>query len=101
MITGAHDVAEGGLVVALAEACLAGGATGIGATVSLPAGIEPFGEAPGRAFIVCGEAEALAALPGATVIGAAGGDRLVIEGLLDLAVSELHDARERGLLGFL
>ena len=44
---------------------------------------------------------ALAGLAGATVIGRAGGERLVIDGLLDLAVSELHDARERGLLGFL
>ncbi|HET9103653.1 MAG TPA: phosphoribosylformylglycinamidine synthase subunit PurL [Solirubrobacteraceae bacterium] len=101
VVTGAHDVADGGLVVALAEACLAGGATGIGATITLPGGIEPFGEAPGRAFVVSGDPEALAGLPGAAVIGRAGGERLVIDGLLDLAVSELRDARERGLLGFL
>ena len=101
VLTSAHDVAEGGLIVALAEACLAGGAAGIGATVTMPAGVEPFGEAPGRAFVVSGDAEALSALPGATVIGRVGGERLVLEGLLDFTVSELYDARERGLLGFL
>ena len=101
VLTSAHDVAEGGLVVALAEACLAGGAAGIGATVTIPAGVEPFGEAPGRAFVVSGDAGALSTLTGATVIGRVGGERLVLEGLLDLAVSELYDARERGLLGFL
>jgi len=100
-LASAHDVAEGGLAVALAEACLAGGATGLGARVSLPAGIDPFGEAPGRAFVVSGEESGLAALPGATVIGRVGGDRLAIDGLLDLAVSELSDAHEQGLLGFL
>jgi len=100
-LASAHDVAEGGLAVALAEACLAGGANGIGARVSVPAGVEPFGEAPGRAFVVSGEESVLAALPGATVIGRVGGDRLAIDGLLDLAVSELSNARERGLLRFL
>ena len=38
----AHDIAEGGLAVALAECCVAGQ---IGATVRLPDGIEPFAEA--------------------------------------------------------
>ncbi|MDQ2897592.1 MAG: hypothetical protein M3Y09_18460, partial [Actinomycetota bacterium] len=84
-----------------AEACVAGGALGIGARVALPAGIDPFGEAPGRAFIVSGDESALASLPGAVVIGRVGGERLEIDGLLDLPVSELSDARERGLLGFL
>jgi phosphoribosylformylglycinamidine synthase len=98
---GARDVAEGGRAVALAEACLAGGAHGIGARVALPDGVDPFGEAPGRAFVVSGEASVLATLPGATVIGRVGGDRLVIDGLLDVAVPELSDARERGLIGFL
>jgi hypothetical protein len=36
-----------------------------------------------------------------TIIGRVGGERLDIEDLLDLALSELHEARERGLLGFL
>jgi phosphoribosylformylglycinamidine synthase len=87
----AHDVAEGGVAAALAECCIAGG---IGASVRLPHGLDPFGEAPGRGFIVSGSAEALA---GFVVIGRVGGDSLAIEGLLELALSELRDARERGL----
>ena len=47
----AHDIAEGGIAVALAECCIAGG---IGARVRLPEGLAPFGEAPGRAFVVSG-----------------------------------------------
>jgi phosphoribosylformylglycinamidine synthase subunit PurL len=87
----AHDVAEGGVATALAESCIAGG---IGASVRLPHGLNPFGEAPGRAFIVSGPAEALA---GFVVIGEVGGETLAIEGLLELAVSELRAARDAGL----
>ena len=87
-----HDVAEGGLAVALAECCIAGG---IGATVQFEDGLEPlFGEAPGRAFVVSGPEEALAGLP---VIGRVGGSELEIGGQLKLAVSALRDARDGGL----
>ena len=87
----AHDIAEGGVAVALAECVIAGG---LGATVDLPKGLDPFGEAPGRGFIVSGPRDALA---GFVVIGEVGGDALTIEGLLDIPVSELRDARESGL----
>jgi phosphoribosylformylglycinamidine synthase II len=97
LVHSAHDVAEGGLAVALAECCLAGR---LGARVWLPAEIEPFAEVPGRAFVVSGPEEDLVG-PGVTIIGRVGGERLDIEDLLDLALSELHEARERGLLGFL
>ena len=59
-----------------------------------PHGLDPFGEAPGRAFIVSGPTEALA---GFVVIGEVGGETLAIEGLLELAVSELRAARDAGL----
>jgi phosphoribosylformylglycinamidine synthase subunit PurL len=88
----AHDIAEGGIAVALAECCVAGG---IGARVSLPDGLEPFGEAPGCGYIVSGPEDAVSAL--GTVIGHVGGGRLEIVGLLDLSVSELGRARELGL----
>jgi len=91
----AHDIAEGGLVVAIAECCVAGG---IGAQVRLPQGLHPFAEAPGRAFVVSGVEAALA---GFEIIGRVGGDELELEGRLNVAVSELHDARERGLAQFL
>ena len=87
----AHDIAEGGAAAALAECCVAGD---LGASVRLPRGLDPFGEAPGRGFIVSGSRRRLA---GFVVIGEVGGDTLRIEGLLDLAVSELRSARDRGL----
>jgi phosphoribosylformylglycinamidine synthase subunit PurL len=87
----AHDIAEGGVATALAECCIAGG---IGASVRLPLGLDPFGEAPGRGFIVSGPPEALA---GFVMIGSVESDRLIIDGLLDVAVSDLHEARETGL----
>ncbi|HWD74220.1 MAG TPA: phosphoribosylformylglycinamidine synthase subunit PurL [Solirubrobacteraceae bacterium] len=91
----AHDIAEGGIAVALAECCIAGS---IGATVTLPEGIDPFAEAPGRAFIVSGPE---VALRGLTIIGRVGGDELELPGRLKLAVSDLAAARERGLAQYL
>jgi len=80
----AHDIAEGGLAVALAECCLAGG---IGARVEVA--LDVFGEAPGRAFVVSGPADALAGL---RIIGRVGGEELEIAGELKVAVRELRSA---------
>jgi phosphoribosylformylglycinamidine synthase II len=91
----AHDIAEGGLAVALSECCIAGR---LGAVVALPPGMDPFAEAPGRAFLVSGPGSALAGLP---IIGRVGGTQLELEGVLRIPISELHEAREQGLLGFL
>ncbi|HWE11896.1 MAG TPA: phosphoribosylformylglycinamidine synthase subunit PurL [Solirubrobacteraceae bacterium] len=91
----AHDIAEGGIAVALAECCVAGG---IGADVTLPAGLDPFAEAPGRAFIVSGPEPALTGL---TIIGRVGGDELELAGQLKVAVSDLAAVRERGLAQYL
>jgi phosphoribosylformylglycinamidine (FGAM) synthase-like enzyme len=89
----AHDVAEGGLGVALAECCLAGG-LGARARVEGPL----FAEAPGRCYVVSGPAEALAGLP---IIGEVGGEALEIEGRLNIAVSALRAAWEGGLADLL
>ncbi len=89
----AHDVAEGGLAVAVAECCIAGG---IGATVHVPAGIDLFAEAPGRAFVVSGDEQAVA---GFQLIGRVGGERLEIEGMLAVSLSELAGAWRGGLSG--
>jgi phosphoribosylformylglycinamidine synthase subunit PurL len=91
----AHDVAEGGIAVALAECCIAGG---LGATVSLPKGLAPFAEALGRAFIVSGPEEALREL---LVIGRVGGPSLRVEDVLEVEVSRLAAARSGGLGKFL
>jgi phosphoribosylformylglycinamidine synthase II len=90
----AHDIAEGGVAVAIAECCIAGG---FGATVALPEALDPFAEAPGRAFVVSGAEEDL---EGFRIIGHVGGSALEIEGVLKIAVSELRELRERGLTGY-
>jgi len=91
----AHDIAEGGILVAIAECCIAGG---IGAIVNLPEGLDPFGEDLGTAFIVSGPTEALEGLP---IIGAVGGRELVLSGVLNVPVSELTAARSDGLSALL
>jgi phosphoribosylformylglycinamidine synthase len=93
----AHDVAEGGLAVALAECCLAGG---IGARVDFGAPADDallFGEAPG-AFVVSGAWEALSRFGSAVrVLGQAGGDALSIEGVLVVPLADLAAAHAGGL----
>jgi phosphoribosylformylglycinamidine synthase subunit PurL len=92
----AHDVAEGGVAVALAECCIAGG---IGAR----AGGVPdlFGEGLG-AFVVSGARDALARFGAAArVLGEVGGDALVIEGELDVPVAELARVHRDGLAALL
>jgi phosphoribosylformylglycinamidine synthase II len=95
----AHDVAEGGVAVALAECCIAGG---VGATVAgLDGKEELFGEGPG-AFVVSGPPEALARFGAAArVLGEVGGDALVIEGSLDVPVAELARVHAEGLSALL
>jgi phosphoribosylformylglycinamidine synthase II len=97
-LSSAHDIAEGGLAVALAECCIAGG---IGATIKvlIDGGVqELFGEAPGRAFVVSGPEEALSEL--GRIIGRVGGEALVIPGCLEVAVSELRTIRNAGLVQY-
>ncbi|MBI2370731.1 MAG: phosphoribosylformylglycinamidine synthase subunit PurL [Deltaproteobacteria bacterium] len=105
LVRPAHDCAEGGLGVALAE-CTFG--SGLGARVRLTEGIRPdallFGESASRIVLSvpeahAGEVEALARVQGAPcqAIGRVGGDRLVIEGLVDVPVSACREAWARGL----
>jgi phosphoribosylformylglycinamidine synthase subunit PurL len=98
-LASAHDIAEGGAAVALAECCLAGG---LGASVEL-AGVAAgmmanlFGEGPGG-FVVSGgvqELRALGELAPVRVIGTVGGAALSIalgEGSLSATLEELTDA---------
>ena len=91
LVAGVHDISGGGLGVALAELAVR---SGIGLDV---AGVadhhELFTEAPSR-VVVCTTrrnevvARAAEAGVGFRVLGQAGGDRIVIEGLVDLAVAE-------------
>ncbi len=100
----AHDVSDGGLVVAFAE-CAFTGPKLVGATVRLPGTIRPdallFGESTGRVIVATSDAEALIELstqsgvPAARV-GETGGDRLLVgpiesEPWLDVEVALLHE----------
>jgi phosphoribosylformylglycinamidine synthase len=95
----AHDVAEGGVAVALAECAIA---SGLGAAVAgLSDEEELFGEGPG-AFVVSGDAEALKAFGAAArVIGEVGGDVLDIEGVLTVPLIDLERAHSGGLAALL
>jgi len=94
----AHDIAEGGLAVALAECCLAGG---LGARVHLERAPRPlqalFGEAPGG-FVVSGPEEALQALrreAKVLLVGAVGGPGLELVAprlRIDLSLERLAEA---------
>jgi phosphoribosylformylglycinamidine synthase len=94
----AHDVAEGGLLVALAECCIA---SGRGARIELDADEALlFGEGPG-AFVVSGDAAALRAFGSAAqVIGTVGGDALAI-GDTSIEVADLTARHEHGLADLL
>lgn len=95
-LSSAHDVAEGGVAVALAESAIH---SGLGATVGRLEDL--FGEGPG-AFIVTGPADAISAFgSAATVIGEVGGDALIIEGAVSLPVADLERAFSGGLADLL
>jgi phosphoribosylformylglycinamidine synthase subunit PurL len=101
-VRSAHDIAEGGLAVALAESALAGGK---GAQIDLPDARHPtpdtllFGEALGSAFIVSGDEAEVARL--GTVIGTVGGDglKISVDGtpILHRSLEELGHSYEDGL----
>jgi phosphoribosylformylglycinamidine synthase len=102
LVKSAHDCSEGGIAVALAECCLAGG---IGADIHLEDGLPPaaslFGETQSRIVVTVAEkdAEALVShiigqdVPYA-VLGTVGGERLVIEGTIDVSLDDMRDAFE-------
>lgn len=105
MVRTAHDISEGGLGVALAEATFG---AGVGVRVRLPAGpLSLFSESQARAIVAVRAelldrffelAEALG-VP-ALEIGETGGDRLIIEGdgfLIDCEVAELRRRWEEAL----
>ena len=101
-VRSAHDVAEGGLAVALAESALAGG---LGADVDVPLTDDLdttlFGELLGAAFVLSGDRAELERIPGARIVGTVGGDGLRIavggELALDRSLEELGHAFAGGL----
>jgi phosphoribosylformylglycinamidine synthase len=103
-VSAAHDVSDGGLLVAVAEMALAGG---IGATVEPPAeGLSPvawaFGEDQARYVVSTNDAEALLAAAGAAgvpahPIGRTGGDSVAVVGQGTVGIDELRRTHERFL----
>ena len=106
LVRSAHDCSEGGLTVAVAEACVSGPAT-IGAQIGLPAAPRPdlalFGEGPSR-IVVSVPADASRALEALMAefaipwrwIGVVGGERLDVRmgGELAVSVPVMQIARE-------
>jgi len=104
LLASAHDMAEGGFLVTLAECCVAGQAP-LGVQLQLPAceGLSLtqllFGEAPSRALVSCrpeklAAVEALCQSQGLPCwhLGEVGGKRLCLEGVLTVPVASLGKA---------
>jgi phosphoribosylformylglycinamidine synthase len=96
VVIGVHDIADGGLALALAEMAVA---SGVGFEVDVSGIRELFGEAASRAVVavdpsavdaVVGRARA-ASVP-IRAVGRAGGDRLVFSGALDIALADVRHA---------
>jgi phosphoribosylformylglycinamidine synthase subunit PurL len=93
VVAGVHDVSDGGVGVALAEMAVRSGVGFAVSGVATPAAL--FSESPSR-VVVCvdpdlvPEVEARAAVAGvpASALGVAGGDRLVVAGLVDVSVAD-------------
>jgi len=103
MILAAHDLSDGGLALALAESCLAGGT---GCVVQPPADAATFlfSESAARAVVAVrpGAAEDLAlaceqaGVP-AAVIGTTGGAALEVTGLFSVPLAELAEVHRAAL----
>ena len=103
LLDAAHDLSDGGLAVALAEACLRGG---LGCRVRLPG--DPFAwlfsESAARAVVAVkpGAAERFTQLCAdhgvpTTVLGTVGGESLEVEGLFAIPLTELTAVHEHTL----
>ncbi|WP_370617496.1 phosphoribosylformylglycinamidine synthase subunit PurL [Mumia sp. Pv 4-285] len=97
LATAAHDLSDGGLAIALAEAAIR---NGVGATVAFEGDAFEalFSESAARAMVTVAASElegfrALAASYGVPItrIGTTGGDALVVDGQLAVPVTELRD----------
>ncbi len=105
LLESAHDCADGGLAVALAESCIAGGVGFIGAAaVTGRWDAALFGETQSRIVVSLAAGalpalERLAAEEDAPMVrlGVTGGDSLSLPGVMDVPLSALDDAWRHGL----
>jgi phosphoribosylformylglycinamidine synthase len=104
-----HDLSDGGLLVALAEMCLAGK---MGANIRLPDGTDPipflFGEDQARYVVAFPNALTVRVTETArnhgiphVLIGCTAPDKLLVEGIGEIAVSELRAAHENWFPNFM
>ena len=96
LVLAVHDVSDGGIALALTELVVASG-TGCAVTGERSIGWA-FSEAPSRVLLATVRPDELVAAANAAgipaaVIGGFGGDRLVVPGAVDIAVSELVGGR--------
>jgi len=111
IVSSAHDCADGGLAVALAECCMTGPGPRLGANLTLPGDMRPdvllFGESASR-IVVSVRPEHAEHLRGiarrqrapCAELGVVGGDHLRLHGrrfTLDLSVEAIHWAWSTGL----
>jgi phosphoribosylformylglycinamidine synthase len=106
LVSAAHDLSDGGLAAALTESVLRGG---VGATVSVPEGLDPFvflfAESQSRVIVAVGAAEeqrftALCTSHSypAHRIGVVGGESLTVNQWFTVGLDELRTAHEGTLV---
>ncbi|WP_055482587.1 phosphoribosylformylglycinamidine synthase subunit PurL [Sphaerimonospora mesophila] len=104
LLEGSHDLSDGGLAIALAEACLA---HGVGCSVTLPGDdpfVDLFSESVARA-LVCVRPEAFDTLAELCArqevpchgLGTTGGTALKVDGLFEIPVEELREVHTKTL----
>jgi phosphoribosylformylglycinamidine (FGAM) synthase-like enzyme len=108
-VAACHDLSDGGLLVGLAEMCIAGG-TGIEVAQpgnnTVPSHAFFYGEDQGRYLIATGSAEEVleeaqkAGVP-AVKIGHSGGPALVVKDLVSLKLSDIKSAHEAWLPAYM
>jgi phosphoribosylformylglycinamidine synthase subunit PurL len=106
-VSACHDVADGGLLVALAEMAMAGG---VGASVAAPPGVPAhafwFGEDQSRYVLTTSDPAAVTARLGAVGVavrrlGTTGGDSLTVEGADAISTAELRRINEAWLPAYM
>ena len=105
LLASAHDCSEGGLAVALAECAIAGGmGFAVGLPGDLPSHVALFSESASRVVASVAperatELEDLAGTLGVPIarLGETGGPRLVVDGVLDLALDEATASYEEAI----
>jgi phosphoribosylformylglycinamidine synthase subunit PurL len=98
LLTSAHDLSDGGLAQALAEASLRHG-VGVTVSVSSDAFLDLFSESTARVLVTVADGDAerlveLAASHGVTIapLGVTGGDVLGVDGVFEIPLDELRSA---------